>query len=316
MELSLIVLGRVLVMFGLMLVGIGYAKWKKLTPDQTGRISDLLLTIVVPCMLVDSFQIPYDSEAARDLLFSAGLAVFASILSILLTHFIFTRKNPGPEGRVGRFGMAFGNVGFIGVPLISGVFGDEAIIFAAAYMVAFNIFSWTYGVVVLKGSARALSFRQAVLNPGVIGTVVAVPLFAFGIMLPDAVGTVVRYIGSMQTPLAMLVCGFFLSKVDFRKIFTGRILYISFVRLLAIPLVTLGVYWLAGAHTWMPSGEYLLIINLIASACPSAITTSLMADRFGLDGEYGAKIVAVTTLCSIITVPLLVYLSQMAFGVL
>ncbi|MDD2955117.1 MAG: AEC family transporter [Oscillospiraceae bacterium] len=316
MELSLIVLKQVVIMFILILVGIVYAKWKKLTPEQNNRISDLLLTVVVPCMLVDSFQIPFNADSARDLLFSAGLAFFASLVAILLSHFVFARKNISPEARVDRFGMAFGNVGFIGVPLISGVFGEEAVIFAAAFMVAFNIFSWTYGVVVLKGSARALSLKQAVLNPGVIGALVAVPLFAFGITLPSAVGTVIHYIGSMQTPLAMLVCGFFLAKVDFRKVFTGRVLYISFVRLAAIPLVTLAIYWAARANTWMPSGEYLLIINLIAAACPSAITTSLMADRFGLNGEYGAKIVAVTTLFSVLTVPMLVYISQAVFGVL
>lgn len=314
MELALIVLRQVAVMFGLVAVGIAYAKWRGVTPEQSNRISDLLLTVVVPCMLVDSFQIPFDADAARDLLCSAGLAAFASIVSVLLSHFVFTRRCSGPEGRVERYGMAFGNVGFIGIPLISGVFGEEAVIFAAAYMVAFNLLSWTYGVVVLQGSSKALSFRRAILNPGVIGSLIAVPLFALGITLPKEVGTVIHYIGSTQTPLAMLVCGFFLAKVDIRKVLTGRVLYTSLMRLTAIPLVTLGIYWLARAHTWIPSGNYLLTINLIAAACPSAITTSLMADRFGLDGEYGAGIVAVTTFCSIVTLPVLVYLSQLALG--
>ena len=158
-----------------------------------------------------------------------------------------------------------------------------------------------------------MSWKEALLNPGVLSALVAVPLFIFNLTLPLPIGSVVGYLSSLNTPLAMLVCGFFIAGVDWKRFREKGVLYASLTRLVFIPLLTMLLYWAIGLHRWVEDGVTLVLVNLIAGACPSAIATSMMAARYGLDGEYASVIVAVTTVGCLATVPLIAMLGQMIF---
>ena len=155
------------------------------------------------------------------------------------------------------------------------------------------------------------SWREAILNPGVLSALVAVPLFVLNITLPSPIGPAVEYLSSLNTPLAMLVCGFFIAGVDWRRFGQKGVLYASALRLVVIPLLTMALYWALGVHRWIGDGATLVLVNLIACACPSAIATSMMAARYRLDGEYASVIVAVTTVGCLVTVPLDMSLSKL-----
>lgn len=170
-----IVFQQVLIMFLLMLAGFVYAKLAKMKKEECNRLCNILLMIVTPCLLLSNLQRPFNKEILQELLFSLGLAVFASLacggggLS-----FDFAKKQ-GENGRMERYGASFGNVGFIGIPLITGIFGAEYAVFAVVFVVVFHVLSWTLGVGMLKGSFREVSWREAILNPGVLSALVAVP---------------------------------------------------------------------------------------------------------------------------------------------
>ena len=158
-----------------------------------------------------------------------------------------------------------------------------------------------------------MSWKEALLNPGVLSALVAVPLFVMNITLPSSLGAVVGYLSSLNTPLAMLVCGFFIAGVDWNRFREKGVLYASLTRLVWIPLLTMLLYWVLGLHRWIDDGVTLVLVNLIAGACPAAIATSMMSARYGLDGEYASVIVAVTTVGCLVTVPLIAMLGQMIF---
>ena len=308
-----IVFQQVLIMFLLMLIGFIYAKATGMRKEECNRSCNILLMIVTPCLLLSNLQRPFNMEIVEELLFSLGLAAFSSIFSILAARFLFLPRGQEENKRIERYGASFGNVGFIGIPLVTGIFGEEYAVFAVVFVVMFHVFSWTVGVGILKGSFREMSWKEALLNPGVLSALVAVPLFIFNLTLPSPIESVVGYLSSLNTPLAMLVCGFFIAGVDWKRFREKGVLYASLTRLVFIPLLTMLLYWAIGLHRWVEDGVTLVLVNLIAGACPSAIATSMMAARYGLDGEYASVIVAVTTVGCLATVPLIAMLGQMIF---
>ena len=309
-----IVFQQVLIMFLLMLAGFVYAKLAKMKKEECNRLCNILLMIVTPCLLLSNLQRPFNKEILQELLFSLGLAVFSSLLAVAVAYLLISPKKQGENGRMERYGASFGNVGFIGIPLITGIFGAEYAVFAVVFVVVFHVLSWTLGVGMLKGSFREVSWREAILNPGVLSALVAVPLFVLNITLPSPIGPAVEYLSSLNTPLAMLVCGFFIAGVDWRRFGQKGVLYASALRLVVIPLLTMALYWALGVHRWIGDGATLVLVNLIACACPSAIATSMMAARYRLDGEYASVIVAVTTVGCLVTVPLIAMLGQRIFA--
>ena len=308
-----IVFQQVFIMFLLMLIGFVYAKATGMKKEECNRICNILLMVVTPCLLLSNLQRPFQKEILWELLFSLILAVASSFLAILSARFLFLPKAGGENRRIERYGASFGNVGFIGIPLVTGIFGAEYAVYAVVFVVVFHVLSWTVGVGMLKGSFRAMSWKEAFLNPGVLSCLVAVPLFVLNITLPSPIGSVVHYLSSLNTPLAMLVCGFFIAGVDWKRFGDKGILYTSLTRLVLIPFLTMLLYWALGIHRCIEGGAVLVLVNLIAGACPSAIATSMMAARYGLDGEYASVIVAVTTVGCLFTVPLIATVGQLIF---
>ena len=308
-----IVFQQVFIMFLLMLIGFVYAKATGMQKAECNRICNILLMIVTPCLLLSNLQRPFQQEIVKELLFSLGLAVVSSLFAILAARFLFLPRGQQENKRIERYAASFGNVGFIGIPLVTGIFGAQYAVFAVVFVVVFHVLSWTVGVGMLKGSFREMSWKEALLNPGVLSALVAVPLFVMNITLPSSLGAVVGYLSSLNTPLAMLVCGFFIAGVAWNRFREKGVLYASLTRLVWIPLLTMLLYWVLGLHRWIDDGVTLVLVNLIAGACPAAIATSMMSARYGLDGEYASVIVAVTTVGCLVTVPLIAMLGQMIF---
>ena len=308
-----IVFQQVFIMFLLMLIGFVYAKATRMKKEECNRICNILLMIVTPCLLLSNLQRPFQQEILWQMLFSLALAAASSFIAIFAARFLFLPRQKGENRRIERYGASFGNVGFIGIPLVTGIFGAEYAVYAVVFVVVFHVLSWTVGVGILKGSFKEMSWKEALVNPGVLSCLVAVLLFVLNITLPSPIGPAVSYLSSLNTPLAMLVCGFFIAGVDWKRFGEKGVLYTALIRLVLVPLLTLLLYWALGVHRWIAEGSVLVLVNLIAGACPAAIATSMMAARYGLDGEYASAIVAVTTVGCLVTVPLIAMTGQLIF---
>ena len=163
-----IVFQQVLIMFLLMLIGFIYAKATGMRKEECNRICNILLMIVTPCLLLSNSAASIQHGNCGKAAFFSGLAAFSSIFSILAARFLFLPRGQEENKRIERYGASFGNVGFIGIPLVTGIFGEEYAVFAVVFVVMFHVFSWTVGVGILKGSFREMSWKEALLNPGVL----------------------------------------------------------------------------------------------------------------------------------------------------
>lgn len=304
MEIAWILTQQVMMMFLLIALGVFLCRKQVIGDAGAKSMSDLLTLAIIPCLVINAFQVEMDEGVVRGLLLSFGLAVFTHLLGIVLAKVVF-RKRPDAGHRVERFAAVYSNSGFMGLPLVQASFGSEGVIYATVYLAVFNLCAFTFGALELKGKREKGDIVAVLTKPVVLSVVAAVLLFAFQIKLPVPIAPAVQYIGSMNTPLGMLLCGVYLARTDLRGLFkkTGLYLVAAF-RLCIIPLLLIGVYALSGLGNLFVGAEHIIIISLVSAACPTAAVTSILSASCGQDATYGGQLVAVTTVLSILTLPL------------
>ena len=292
----LIVAGQVLTLFLLMGTGFFLRKKEKLTQPTQEQITFLLLYVVTPGLVIDSMQI----ERSAEILKTAGGAAIACLvffaIAIVITLVIFRKKEPDTRD-VLRFGSIYSNVGFMGFPLIRAILGDDAMVYATVFLVIFQLFHWTHGVIIMGGRKNA-SLKKAILNPGMFGFAVGTLMFLFNIRLPWPVANAVSFIGSLNTPLAMILIGAIMADADILKLLKLPHLYAaSFVKLIVVPTLTAAAIYPLHLH------PLVFCSVVILSAAPSAGVTSIFAERFKRDTASAAQLLTLSTLLSIITLP-------------
>lgn len=295
---------QVLVLF--VLIGVGFLCGKKgiLTDSSSKKITDIVLYVVTPCVMISAFQREFSFELLGKMLIAVASAVLIMAGSILIAKLVFHDKNES-RNKVLKFAVIFSNCGFMSLPLQKAVLGDDGWFYGSIFVAVFNVFVWTYGLVTMSGDRKELSIKKLVFNPGLVGVLVAVILFVCKIDLPYIISQPVAYLADLNTPLPMLIIGFYLSKADFKKAFTDFGVYIAMaVRLALIPIIATFVMAL------FKIDSTIIVAFVIASSAPTAATTTMFSAKFNRDVELSVSVVASTTLVSIATMPIIVALAQ------
>ena len=281
-----ILLTQTFIMFILMILGLILSKTGLLTEHGSKDMANILLYAVIPCVIIRSYITDFTMEKLYGLLMSAVLAVAAFAVAIAVSYIIYGMRKP-----IDNFGTAFCNAGFIGIPLVTAVFGNEAAFYVASFASILNLLQWTYGIVIITRRKDMINIKKVFVNPVTISLVIGLFLFITG----------------LNTPAAMIVLGYYLSCVRIRDLLLNPSLYLaSFVRLIIIPLLTLLVLYI------IPAGHGQIgMITLIAAATPVGTSTAIFAQKFGQDYERAVCMVCLSTLFSIITMPVVMYLAQM-----
>lgn len=300
----LLILNQLLKMLFIMILAFICYRIKLINQEGNKNFSDLLLMVVNPCVILSVYQMDYDPEMVRSLLVAFAAAIIAHVIGILIAHFIIPEQN-NPDYAVERFSAVYSNCGFIGIPLINSVLGSQGVFFLTAYMTVFNILCWTHGLSLLNGKFTAKRLKEGLLSPLLILTVVSLIMYLVQIRIPDTLLDAIEYVADMNTPLAMMIAGFSVAQSDFKKIFTNiRVYWVSLIKLIIIPLAVLLFLVLAGTD------QEIAYTTLIAAACPTGATVSMMAIRYDKNYKYASEIFSVTTILCIITIPLIVLIAQ------
>lgn len=306
MEAMMTVMSKVGVM--LILIAVGYAVSKKgmLTARGTAEINSLLVKIVTPCLIINSFINSHGDLKPRELLLSVGMSGLAIAIALGLSCCFF-RKEPPERRKVLRFAAIYSNAGFMGLPLIQGILGDKGVVYGSFFIVVFNLICWTHGYHMMSGGK--LNLKAALLNPGIIGLLFGLPIYFFKLDLPALVTEPIGFLSGLNTPLAMMVIGSYVAKVDLHSFVSDLSVYkMAFLRLVAAPALYFGVLLLI-----RPEPD-LFVSSVIQAAAPVAANTVLFAVEYGGDSQLASKAVAVSTVLSIITIPIFTILAQMACG--
>ena len=296
---------QVFVLFILMGFGFVGNKTKLISVEGSKVISEIVMYFVTPCLIINSFNTPFDKEHLSGLIicFVAFFAVMA--VSAILVHIIF-RGKPEEKTKVLRFAVVFSNVGYMGIPLQEAVLGPEGVFYGSACVAVFNIVLWTYGLVCSTGSIKTLSVKRLLLNPGIIAVTIGLLVFFFSAKLPLPIDKTLEFMAALNTPLAMMVIGFNLAGSNILSSFKNISTYVVIaLRLIVIPLATLFILVLCGIR------GVVLISLVIASSAPVAAVTTVFAVKYENDIKTSVNLVATSTLLSIITMSAVVALAQM-----
>ena len=298
------------VLFTLMAVGY-VCRRKGLFSDAfvKGAVN-LLLLIVTPCLIIHVFQRPFTKELLANLGMALATAFFAHGVGLLFAETCFRRVDDMRKGIL-KFGTVFSNGGFMAIPLEYALLGAEGAFYGAVYVVVFNLLCWTYGLKVMCGHLKDLDKRILFVNPGTIGITVGLPLFLTSTTLPQLIGEPIRYLSELNTPLAMIIIGYYLADARFAAYFRCTpALVASVLRLLVIPSIVLVSMTMIRRFGLDP----VMAVALTASAsAPVAAMDSMFAAKYGKDVDLSVGLVSVTTLISIITMPLIVGVAMSIF---
>ena len=302
---------QVAVLFALMGVGFACNRAKLFGESAVKGMTDLLVAVVTPCLIVHSFQRPYDAAMLAGL----GAAVFVALVvhaaGVLSGALVKGRSED--SRRTLRFAVVFSNAGFMGIPLEQAVLGTEGVFYGAVYVAVFNVLCWSYGLWLMSGDVRAVRLKGIAANPGILGILVALPLFFGSVKLPEVAGTPVKMLADLNTPLAMVIIGYYLAEADFRAAARcAGAWYVAAMRLLAIPLATLAALVLLARVFAMPAK--MLEAMVIAASAPVAALTTVVSVKFNRDIPLSVGLVAGSTLLSIVTMPPIVAFAITVFG--
>ena len=301
MELALICAQQVVVLFLLMATGTVAVKTGVLKPENKQALSNLLVYLVVPAMIINSYRMEFSAEILRNLLAAFGMSVLAICIGTVIT-LVLTARRKDSRAPIFRFATVFSNAAYMGFPLISALFGAEGLLYASAYVTVFNILLWTMGYGMVSGSANAKDVARNLLRTPVFYALVAgLTIYFFQIPIPRLIAQPIELLAGMNTPLSMLITGMLLAASDLKTIVSDlHIWKLAAVRMLLIPAVCLGVFTLLGLVHLGMSAQVVLLLE----CCPAAAITSVFAVQFHHDESYAAGSVVLTTLLSIVILPL------------
>lgn len=295
---------QILILFALL--GIGYFSSKgKLVSDTTVKqMTNVLVYIVVPCLIVSSFQVDYENDKLIWLAIAFASAVIIHIFSIIVSIPVFKRKSlSGDESRLSRFAVIYTNCGFIGFPLIEALLGKEYLIYGSAYLAVFFGFLWTHGVILANGGKTKISFAKTVINPNIIAIVVGLALFFLKIRLPDIFSSPLSYMGSMNTPLSLFLIGAKMASANMRSTLKDKRVYLPMIlRNFLIPLI------MVFAIKLLSIDKYLTVACLIPAICPVGGNLVIFSEMFDKDTALATRIFSASTLFCIISIPLILLL--------
>lgn len=304
MELALICLKQVAQLFILMGIGVIMDKTKIIDDNGKKLLSSILIKIAVPCLIISSYigtsGDNVSSNITLSFLYSFIVLLIGIIISIVTARFV-KQDNRGTY----KFACSFSNAAYMGFPLIRAMIGEEGIIYASSYVTVFNILLWTIGNSYFSNDKNSLKslLKNLLTCPPIIAVIVGLIIYFFKIPVVDIIATPLDNVGSMTTPLSMIIIGITISKSDLKQLFkNGEIYFGILIRLIIIPILSLLIIKLFNVP------EIVRNVVLILHACPAAAITSLLAIEHKKDEQYAAGIVVISTIFSIISLPLYTYL--------
>lgn len=288
------------------------------------NMSVFVMYVAQVAMLIHSFIFHFDAKVFEGIVWVFVLSLATHIVFCVLSVSMF-KKAPDKLKKVLRFGVIFSNAGYMGIPVINDVFGSEYVIYATIYIVWFNVFAFSIGRLIYTGDKQYVSIRQAIVNPAVIPIMIGLVLYLTGVggWVQDAVNSnttdvttqtvkvlynVLTVFKNMVAPASMLVVGARLVSAKLKELFTDINAYkFLLVRHFFFPAVCWGIMKLlslAGIFT-DPS---VMAIVLILSSTPAATNTTIFAELYNGDSTYAGKLVALSTVISVVTMPIVALL--------
>ncbi len=293
---------QMIVLFIYIVIGYGAARKGVIDEAFSKKVSWVVVNVANPALTVSAVVNGDGMIKGSDLLLTARLAVMILGGMIVFSRFfpwIFRVK--GELRKPYILMTSFNNIGFMGFPVIVAVYGEEALLYAAVFSMLFNVLIYTYGIQTIREDGEHKIQWKQIINIGVIGSVFAIGIYLAEIPTPAFFNTTMSGLGGLTAPLSMMVIGSSLTNIPVRELFIDmKLLSYSLVKLLVVPIIAMFII------NTLVDNEMLCGVCMVMLATPAASMTAMLASQYGNEKSafLAAKGVALTTLLSVVTIPL------------
>lgn len=307
MSIVAIVFRQILMMFLMMSIGIICYKIKFISREGSGVLSDIALFVVLPCVVFTSFQMEYSPDVLYAVLWSFLLGLAAHFIGIAVAYLLV--KGGTKEHRViERFHIIYPNCGFMGVPIAQALLGNQGVIYITAFMCAQNFLIWSHGVSSMQGGFKKEALLSILKAPIIIAVFLGLASFLFQIPISSVLVDSMKSIGNMNTPLAMLVSGTAIAQSNLiQALRRPRMYWMIFLRLLAVPVLVVLLL------SFVFVTKEIRLVTALGISAPTAAITTMFSVKYNKDVGYAAELFAVCTVCSIVTMPIIMSLAELLF---
>lgn len=277
------------------------SKFKYVNKDFNGMFSKVLLNVTLPATILNSVLTQTKRPSVGDVI---TVFIIATVMYILLPFIgmIAARFFPVENSKknIYAFMIAYGNVGFMGFPVISALFGETAVLYTAIFNILFNVSCYTFGAYMMSTSAGGDGKLKlgSLLNPGFIVTVFSLVVYFMKLTFPAPVEETVEKLGNVTTPMAMFLIGSVLATNDLKAVFMDKFTYVfSILRQVVLPVVLLPIL------TLFVKNQMIKEITFILLLMPCANSAVMFANEYGADDKLASRNVFITTVMAIVTIP-------------
>lgn len=296
---------QILILFLTMVIGYAAKKRGYMDPQLNKGLSNLILQVALPALIIKSMQFPFSKDLFMDSVKIVGISLMIYSIAIVFSY-LYTKliKVEGTKKDIYQFVLIFSNVAFIGYPIIDAIYGDLGVFYTALYNIPFNFLLFTIGVYIMCRNTSAerekMDYKKILLQPGILAVLLGFTLFLFSLQLPEIIYETLDIIGSTTTPLSMLMIGGFLADIPVKEVLREeKIMLLALARLFILPILAWGILYTVGLR------GVLLGVPVVITGMPAAANAAVFATLYDSDHYLASKSVFITTLLSLISIPLL-----------
>jgi len=308
MNICILLMQQIVQLFLMIFMGYLIVKTGLVRDDDSKVLSKIILYLIVPCVIINAFQVDYTTDTVKGLLIAFAASVMTQVI-LLVVISVAGRLLHLNEVEVAS--VYYSNSGNLIVPIVTFILGQEWVLYGCVFMSVQLVFLWTHCKKIISREA-SYDWKKIILNINMISIFIGVILFFTKIRLPEIIGNTLASVGTMIGPASMIVTGMLFAGMNLKQIFANkRVYFITFLRLIVVPLIALVLIKLSNLASFSADGNKIMLIVFLAIITPSASTVTQMCQVYGNDSRYASAINVMTTLLSIITMPVMVMLFQM-----
>ncbi len=282
----------------ILLAAVGFLITKKgiFSVKTRQDMTDVIIYVILPCNIFHSFEQSLSMDVLRQCLIVFIIAMCVQLLYLVLNPILY-RRFPMERRVVMQYATICNNAGFMGLPVIESVFGATGVLYGSIVLIPIRLFMWTIGLSLFTKSDSKQAFKRLATHPCIWAVILGFAYMFLPWKLPVFLSSAINILGQCTMPLAMLIVGSILSEVNFKTVFEKAAFYYTALRLIVIPAVIFIALTLIGTDPIVRG------VSVLSAAMPAALITAMLAQKYGRDAAFASKVIFVSTLFSLVTLP-------------
>lgn len=305
MEISFLLFKQIAQFFIMIIMGYTLVKLKIVKSEDSKVLSMVCLYLIMPCVIINSFLIDFTPEKLKGLGLAVGVAIVIHFVAWIFIKILGKVLNFNP---VEKASVMYSNAANMVIPVVMSVLGDEWVLYSSAFVSVQLVLLWTHCKSMLSNE-KGFELKKIYTNINLIAIFIGVLLFITKIHIPSVLQGTLKSVGGTVAPISMIITGMIMAGAELKKVFSnGRIYLVLFFRMIFFPFIVFLIIYFTGITKVIDNGAMILLVTFIATITPTASSITQMAQVYGNNEQYAGAINIMTTVASIITMPIMVAL--------